>query len=84
MIDLTAHMDALPLKVVSLPKSTSSQYFIPDSHFPPIFLDAVVATHQAAKTPTQRIKHKSKIFKSPYITEFGSGSKDNQDKTTEM
>ncbi|KAF3645250.1 putative protein EIN4-like [Capsicum annuum] len=42
------------------------------------FSDAVVAAHQAAKTPAKivkRIRTRSKVFKSPYTTKYASGSK---------
>ncbi|PHT47175.1 hypothetical protein CQW23_11383 [Capsicum baccatum] len=62
---------------------TESQWSFPDSQFPPDFPDAKVRELEAAKvrevkhkSPVKRDIKKSKIFRSPYITKFGSSSKD--------
>ncbi|KAF3679313.1 Aquaporin PIP1-2 [Capsicum annuum] len=82
MKGLTAPVDELSLKVVIVTKATVNQHSIPDSQFPPNYSDAVVAVHQATTTPAKRIKTKFKVFKSPYLTEFASGSKAIEDETT--
>ncbi|KAF3638007.1 hypothetical protein FXO38_23464 [Capsicum annuum] len=51
------------------------------------FPDVVVAAHQAAKTPakvTKRIRTRSKVFKSPYTTEYASSSKAIEDQIEEQ
>ncbi|PHT37466.1 hypothetical protein CQW23_21039 [Capsicum baccatum] len=60
-----------------------SQWSLPDSQFPPDFPDVQVSELEAAKarevkhkSPVKRDRKKSKIFRSPYITKFGSSSKD--------
>ncbi|KAF3640452.1 Aquaporin PIP1-2 [Capsicum annuum] len=82
MKGLTASVDELSLKVVIVTKATVNQHSIPNSQFPPNYSDAVVAVHQATTTPAKRIKTKFKVFKSPYLTEFASGSKAIEDETT--
>ncbi|PHT47619.1 hypothetical protein CQW23_11827 [Capsicum baccatum] len=55
---------------------------------PPLdFSDAVVAAHQAAKIPAKiakRIRMRFKFFKSPYTTEYASGSKAIEDHIEEQ
>ncbi|PHT41148.1 hypothetical protein CQW23_20002 [Capsicum baccatum] len=50
----------------------------PDSHIPPDFSDAQVRELQASKSkaPAKREKKKSRVLRSPYISKYGSGSKD--------
>ncbi|PHU29267.1 hypothetical protein BC332_01360 [Capsicum chinense] len=62
---------------------TESQWSLPASQFPPDFSNAQVRELEAAKarevkykSAVKRDKKKSKIFRSPYITKFGSSSKD--------
>ncbi|PHT64126.1 hypothetical protein T459_31999 [Capsicum annuum] len=55
---------------------TESQWMPPNSQFPPDFSDARVRENEATKTPVKRDRKKSRIFRSPYITKFGSISKD--------
>ncbi|PHT92602.1 hypothetical protein T459_00484 [Capsicum annuum] len=52
-----------------------------DSQIPPDFSDAQVWELQAlkAKTPSKRERKKSRILRSPYISKYGSGSKDTVD-----
>ncbi|PHT50500.1 hypothetical protein CQW23_10247 [Capsicum baccatum] len=71
---------------------TESQWSLPDSQFSPDFPDAQVRELEVAKvrevkhkSPVKRNRKKSKIFRSPYITKFGScskveGSSDNEEK----
>ncbi|KAM3325027.1 hypothetical protein P3S67_000151 [Capsicum chacoense] len=54
-----------------------------DSQLPSDFSDAVVAAHQAAKIPAKRTKRRSKVFMSPYTTEYASGSKAIEDQIGE-
>ncbi|XP_047270378.1 uncharacterized protein LOC124899519 [Capsicum annuum] len=81
---LAAPVDELFIEVVILIEETVNQHFISDSQIPPDFFDAVFAAHQAAKTPAKRTRTKSKVFKSPYLTEFAVGSKSIEDETTEL
>ncbi|PHT95011.1 hypothetical protein T459_02893 [Capsicum annuum] len=74
---MSTPMIAKPLNVVSPSKMTENQWLIPDSQFLPNFSDAQVSNHNAMKTPTKRLRQKSRIFKSSYLTKFGSSSKDN-------
>ncbi|XP_016571132.2 uncharacterized protein LOC107869067 [Capsicum annuum] len=62
---------------------TESQWSLSDSQFPPDFPDAQVRELEAAKarevkqkSTVKRDRKNSKIFRSPYITKFGSSSKD--------
>ncbi|KAM3377513.1 hypothetical protein P3S68_009926 [Capsicum galapagoense] len=57
---------------------TESQWMVPNSQFPPDFSDARVREHEATKAPVKRDRKKSRIFRSPYITKFGSSSKDEE------
>ncbi|PHT52019.1 hypothetical protein CQW23_06481 [Capsicum baccatum] len=51
---------------------------LPDSQIPPDFRDAQFRELQAAKAkaPAKRERKKSRILRSPYISKYGSGSKD--------
>ncbi|PHT69729.1 hypothetical protein T459_24833 [Capsicum annuum] len=70
------------LNIQHNPDVKDLQWSLPDSQFPPDFLDAQVREHEAAnarevtKPPVKRDKKKSKVFRSPYITKFGYISKD--------
>ncbi|KAM3381929.1 hypothetical protein P3S68_007502 [Capsicum galapagoense] len=59
-------------------KMTESQWDLLDSQIPPDFPDAQVRKLEAtkAKEPAKRKIKKSRILRSPYITKYGSGSKD--------
>ncbi|PHU10076.1 hypothetical protein BC332_21936 [Capsicum chinense] len=50
----------------------------PDSHIPPDFSDAQVRELQASKSkaPAKQERKKSRVLRSPYISKYGSGSKD--------
>ncbi|PHU21737.1 hypothetical protein BC332_06844 [Capsicum chinense] len=52
-----------------------------DSQIPPDFPDAQVRELQASKVnaPSKRERKKSRILRSPYISKYGSGSKDSAD-----
>ncbi|KAF3614733.1 hypothetical protein FXO37_35837 [Capsicum annuum] len=73
-----------PLEVVKPPEATINKHFISDSQIPPDFSDPLIASHQVTKLPAKRTKTKSKVFKSPYLTEFVSGSKSTEDENKEM
>ncbi|KAF3681190.1 putative protein EIN4-like [Capsicum annuum] len=70
-----APVDDLPIEVVPLSEAIVNKHDISDSQLPPDFSDAVVAAHQATKTPAKRTRTRSKVFMSPYTTEYASGSK---------
>ncbi|PHT81797.1 hypothetical protein T459_14812 [Capsicum annuum] len=75
---IAAPVDDVPIEVVPPTESIVNQHDISDSQFSLDFPDVVVVTHQVAKTPAKivkRIRTRSKIFKSPYTTEYDSGSK---------
>ncbi|PHT78566.1 hypothetical protein T459_16618 [Capsicum annuum] len=61
---------------------TESQWSLSDSQIPPDFSDAqlreikAAKAREAKKSPVKRDRKKSKVFRSPYITKFGSSSKD--------
>ncbi|PHT46771.1 hypothetical protein CQW23_15929 [Capsicum baccatum] len=84
---IAAPVDDVPIEVVPLAESIVNQHDISDSQLPLDFTDVVVAAHQAAKTPTKivkRIRTRSKVFKSPYTTEYASGSKAIEDQIEEQ
>ncbi|PHT86742.1 hypothetical protein T459_08848 [Capsicum annuum] len=60
-------------------KMTESQWDLPDSQIPPDFPDAQVRELEASKAK----KKKSRILRSPYITKYGSRSKDSGDSDKE-
>ncbi|XP_047258952.1 uncharacterized protein LOC107851977 [Capsicum annuum] len=55
---------------------TESQWTSHNSQVSLDFLDAQVREHEATKAPVKRDRKKSRIFRSPYTTKFGSSSKD--------
>ncbi|PHU12169.1 hypothetical protein BC332_19099 [Capsicum chinense] len=59
-------------------KMTERHWDLPDSQIPPDFPYAQVRELQASKSksPTKRERKKSRILRSPYISKYGSGSKD--------
>ncbi|PHU07361.1 hypothetical protein BC332_23850 [Capsicum chinense] len=62
---------------VGTPNTMSrSQWTLPDSQFLSNFPDAQVWEREAAKAPVKRDRKKSRVFRSPYVTKFGSRSKD--------
>ncbi|KAM3356439.1 hypothetical protein P3S68_023153 [Capsicum galapagoense] len=62
-------------------KMTERHWDLPDSQIPPDFPDAQVRELQASKVnaPSKRERKKSRILRSPYISKYGSGSKDSTD-----
>ncbi|PHT54663.1 hypothetical protein CQW23_03149 [Capsicum baccatum] len=76
-------VDDLPIEVVPPSEVIVNKHDISDSQLPPDFSDAVVATHQTAKTPAKRIRTRSKVFMSPYMTEYAFGSKAIEDQIGE-
>ncbi|KAM3251381.1 hypothetical protein P3L10_005451 [Capsicum annuum] len=84
---IAAPVDDVPIEVVPPSEPVVNQHDIFDSQLPLYFSDAVVAAHQAAKTPAKiakRIRTRSKVFKSPYILEYASGSKAIEDQIEEQ
>ncbi|KAM3324831.1 hypothetical protein P3S67_005983 [Capsicum chacoense] len=80
---IAAPVDDVSIEVVPPSESVVNQHNISNSQLPLDFPDVVVAAHQAAKTPAKiakRIRTRSKVFKSPYITEYASGSKAIEDR----
>ncbi|KAF3642380.1 hypothetical protein FXO38_21132 [Capsicum annuum] len=82
MEGLVAPVDDIPLQVVKPVEEIINSYSVFDSQISPDLSNAVVAAHQAAKTPSKRTSTKSKVFKSPYTTEYAFGSKALEDETT--
>ncbi|KAF3625071.1 hypothetical protein FXO37_31067 [Capsicum annuum] len=80
---LAAPVYDLPLEVVPPSVEIVNQHHISNIQLPPDFSDAIVVAHQAAKTPAKRNRTKFKVFKSPYMTEYPSGSKFIEDQTGE-
>ncbi|KAM3200137.1 hypothetical protein P3L10_032498 [Capsicum annuum] len=69
-------------------KMTESKWTLSNSQFPPDFPDAQVREREVtkAKAPAKRERKKSRVLRSPYITKYGSGSKDagNSDKEEKL
>ncbi|KAM3308819.1 hypothetical protein P3S67_010563 [Capsicum chacoense] len=75
---IAAPVNDVPIEVVPTAGPVVNQHNISDSQLPLDFSDAVVATHQVAKIPAKvakRIRTRSKVFKSPYTSEYASSSK---------
>ncbi|KAF3678974.1 hypothetical protein FXO37_04107 [Capsicum annuum] len=84
---IAAPVDDVPIEVIPPAESVVNQHDISDSQLPFDFPDTVVAAHQAAKTPTKiskRTRMRSKVFESPYKTEYASGSKAIEDQIEEQ
>ncbi|KAF3668663.1 hypothetical protein FXO37_09420 [Capsicum annuum] len=66
------------LNVGASNKLTERHWDLLDSQIPPDFLDAQVRQLQAskAKAPAKRETKKFRVLRSPYISKYGSGSKD--------
>ncbi|KAM3265660.1 hypothetical protein P3L10_002654 [Capsicum annuum] len=66
-------------------KMTESQWDVPDNQIPLDFLDAQVRELKAskAKAPAKRERKNSRVLRSPYISKYGSGSKDEGDSDKE-
>lgn len=82
MQGLAAPVDDIPLEVVKPVDETVNLHSPSDSQIPSNYPDSVVAVHLAAKAPAKRTRTRSKIFKSPYTTDFASGSKALEDEST--
>ncbi|PHU15457.1 hypothetical protein BC332_16662 [Capsicum chinense] len=83
IFELSSPSNTNKINVVTPNLVTESQWSLPDSQFLPDFLDAQVRELETAKarevkhkSPVKRDRKKSKIFRSSYITKFGSSSKD--------
>ncbi|KAM3288322.1 hypothetical protein P3S67_021752 [Capsicum chacoense] len=64
---------------------TESQWDVPDNQIPLDFLDAQVRELEAskAKAPAKRERKNSMVLRSPYISKYGSVSKDEGDSDKE-
>ncbi|KAF3680282.1 hypothetical protein FXO38_02380 [Capsicum annuum] len=82
MQGLAASVDDIPLEVVKPVDETLNFYSLSDSQIPSNYPDSVVVAHLAAKLPAKRTRTRSRIFKSPYTTDFASGSKALEDEST--
>ncbi|KAM3219711.1 hypothetical protein P3L10_024242 [Capsicum annuum] len=62
-------------------KMTERHWDLPDSQIPPDFPDAQVRELQASKAnaPAKRERKKSRVLRLPYISKYGSSSKDSVD-----
>ncbi|KAF3626719.1 hypothetical protein FXO37_30239 [Capsicum annuum] len=81
-----APVDDVPIEVIPPSEPVVNQHNISNSQLPLDFPDVIVTAHQAAKTPAKiakRIRTRSKVFKSPYRTEYASGSKAIEDQIEE-
>ncbi|PHT45374.1 hypothetical protein CQW23_14532 [Capsicum baccatum] len=84
---IAAPVDYVPIEVVPPTGPVVNQYDISDSQLPLDFPDDIVAAHQAVKIPakvSKRIRTRSKVFKSPYTSEYASGSKAIEDQIEEQ
>ncbi|PHU28048.1 hypothetical protein BC332_00141 [Capsicum chinense] len=84
---IAAPVDDVPIEVVPSAGPVVNQHDISDCQLSLDFPDAVVAAHQATKTPAKvakRIRMRSKVFKSPYTTKYASGSKTIEDQIEEQ
>ncbi|PHT38060.1 hypothetical protein CQW23_21633 [Capsicum baccatum] len=84
MQGLAALVDDILLEVVKLVGEIVNLHSLSDCQIPSHYPDPIVATHLAAKTPAKRIRTRSEIFKSPYTTDFASGSKALEDESTDF
>ncbi|KAM3395096.1 hypothetical protein P3S68_004101 [Capsicum galapagoense] len=84
MQGLAAPVDDIPLEVVKSVDETVNLHSLSDSQIPSNYPNSVVAAHLVAKTPAKRTRNRSRIFKSPYMTDFASGSKALEDESTEF
>ncbi|PHT44415.1 hypothetical protein CQW23_13573 [Capsicum baccatum] len=82
MAGLTAPVDDISLEVVKPVDETVNLHSLSDSQIPSNYPNSVVAAHLAAKTPAKRTRTRSRIFKSPYTTDFAYGSKALEDEST--
>ncbi|PHT49841.1 hypothetical protein CQW23_09588 [Capsicum baccatum] len=62
-------------------KMTERRWDLLDSQIPPVFPDSQVQELQASKenAPAKQERKKSRVLRSPYISKYGSGSKDSID-----
>ncbi|PHT88215.1 hypothetical protein T459_10321 [Capsicum annuum] len=84
MQGLIAPVDDIPLEVAKSVDETINLHSLFDSQIPSNYPDSVVAAHLAVKIPAKRTRTRSRIFKSPYTTDFASGSKVLEDESTEF
>ncbi|PHU08900.1 hypothetical protein BC332_20760 [Capsicum chinense] len=84
MQGLAALVDDIPLEVVKSVDETINFHSLSDSQILSNYPDSVVAAHLTAKSAAKRTRTRSRIFKSPYMTDFASGSKALEDESTEF
>ncbi|PHU29381.1 hypothetical protein BC332_01474 [Capsicum chinense] len=84
MQGLATPIDDIPLEVVKPVDETVNLHSLSDSQITSNYPDSVVAAHVAAKTLAKCTRTRSRIFKSPYTTDFASGSKALEDERTEF
>ncbi|PHU06786.1 hypothetical protein BC332_23275 [Capsicum chinense] len=78
LFGLSTPLTTKSLDIGASNKMTERHWDLPDSQIPPDFLDAQVRELQASKSkaPAKRERKKSRVLRSPYISKYGSGSKD--------
>ncbi|PHU23909.1 hypothetical protein BC332_09016 [Capsicum chinense] len=84
MQGLIAPVDDIPLEVAKPVDETINLNFLFDSQISSNNPNSVVVAHLAVKIPAKRTRTRSRIFKSPYTTDFASGSKALEDERTEF
>ncbi|KAF3655842.1 hypothetical protein FXO38_14497 [Capsicum annuum] len=81
---LAAPVDDTSLEVVKLVDEIVNLHSLSDSQIPSDYPNSVVVAHLAAKIPTKRIRTRSRVFKSSYMTDYASGSKALEDENTDL
>ncbi|KAF3663623.1 hypothetical protein FXO37_11894 [Capsicum annuum] len=78
LFGLSTHSTTKSLDIGASNKMTERHWDLPDSQIPPDFLNAQVRELQASKSkaPAKRERKKSRVLRSPYISKYGSVSKD--------
>ncbi|PHU06797.1 hypothetical protein BC332_23286 [Capsicum chinense] len=78
LFGLSTPSTTMSLNVGASNKMTERHWDLLDSQIPPDFPDAQVRQLQAskAKAPAKRETKQSRVLRSPYISKYGSGSKD--------
>ncbi|PHT86292.1 hypothetical protein T459_08398 [Capsicum annuum] len=84
MQGLASPVDDIPLEVAKLVDEIVNLHSLSDDQIPSNYPDSVVAAYLAAKIPAKRTRTRFRIFKSPYTTNFASGSKALEDESTEF
>ncbi|XP_047268159.1 uncharacterized protein LOC124898559 [Capsicum annuum] len=84
MQDLAALVDDIPLEVVKSMDEIINLHSLSYSQIPSHYPDSVFVAHLVTKSPAKLIKTRSRIFKSPYTTDFASCSKALEDESTDF